>query len=82
MKNPRFVVGLAVLLAVLLGGGGLFLWTKNTPAAQKPIAEQPVSITCAGGSEKTELMADPEVKKLLREKFGLTVTFVPMGSFK
>lgn len=44
MKNPRFVVGLVVLLAVLLGGGGLFLWTKNTPAAQEPIAEQPVSI--------------------------------------
>lgn len=82
MKNRSFAAGLAILLAVLVAGGGLYLYTQRTPSAQKPVSEQPVSITCAGGSEKTELMADAELKRVLNDKYGLTVSFVPMGSYK
>lgn len=38
-------------------------------------------IKCAGGSEKTELMADPEVTKVLADKDHLKLEFVPMGSY-
>lgn len=82
MKNGRFVLGLILLLAVLLAGGGLYLYTQRTPSAQKPLAEQPVTIACAGGSEKQEFMADPDVARLMRDKYGLSVSFTPMGSYK
>ncbi|MEL4358653.1 MULTISPECIES: hypothetical protein [unclassified Luteococcus] len=81
-KNSSFVVGLAILLAVLLGGGGLYLYTQRTPGAQKPLNQQPVRISCAGGSEKSELMADPDVKKLMQDKYGLAVDYASMGSYK
>lgn len=82
MKNSRSLLGMLIMVLVLVLGGALYLWTKNTPEAQKPLSEKKVTITCAGGSEKSELMADPEVAKLLHDKFGLTVKFVPMGSYK
>ncbi|MGO4955982.1 hypothetical protein ACTQ49_01695 [Luteococcus sp. Sow4_B9] len=82
MRNSRFVLGLVLLLAVLLAGASLYLYTQRTPSAQKPVEQKPVTITCAGGSEKSSLMADPQVQELLRDKHGLTVKFVPMGSYK
>lgn len=82
MKNAKSLIGLVVLVLVLVLGGALYLWAKNDPAAKKPEPPKKTTITCAGGSEKTELMADPEVVKLLDEKFGLSVNFVPMGSYK
>jgi hypothetical protein len=44
-----------------------------TPAA--------VTVTCIGGSEKSGLMADPKVKKILADKYGITVSYSPMGSY-
>lgn len=82
MKNAKALMGLVVLVLVLVLGGWLYLWAKDNPDAKEPTAPSRVTITCAGGSEKTELMADPEVKKLLEDKFGLVVNFVPMGSYK
>ncbi|MEL4505180.1 hypothetical protein AAEX63_12975 [Luteococcus sp. H138] len=81
-KSPSFVVGLVILLAVLLGGGGLYLYTQRNPGAQKPLNQQPVTISCAGGSEKAELMADPDVKRLMKDKYGLSVSYASMGSYK
>ena len=41
-----------------------------------------LTIDCIGGSEKTELMADPEVTELLRSKYQLAVNFQPMGLYE
>jgi hypothetical protein len=61
---------ITVTVVVTRGGGD-----GGPPAAQQ------VTINCLGGSEKASLMADQQVKDLLRTKYGLTVTFTPKGSY-
>jgi hypothetical protein len=39
------------------------------------------TVECLGGSEKTELMADPDVAKVLKDKYHLVVNFQPLGSY-
>ena len=79
LPSPRFLIGLVLVLAVCIGvvygvsrlrsGGG------STPAAEQ------VTVTCVGGSEKTELMADPDIKRILHDKHGITIVFNAMGSY-
>ncbi len=38
-----------------------------------------MTVSCVGGSEKSQFMADPEVVRLLKEKHGLTVQWQAMG---
>ena len=40
-----------------------------------------VTINCIGGSEKQELMADPQVTKILHDKYHLVVNYTPQGSY-
>lgn len=75
LPNPRFLIGLALVLAVLVGGA-YFLTRPKAPAAPDPVA-----ISCLGGSEKSELMADPSVASILKSRYGLTVSFSPLGSY-
>lgn len=79
LPSPRFLIGLVLVLAVCIGvvygvsrlraGGG-----------STSLAEQ-ITVTCVGGSEKTELMADPDIKRILHDKHGITVVFKPLGSY-
>ena len=39
-------------------------------------------ITCYGGSEKEELINDPDVKRILADSYGIEVNFIPKGSYK
>jgi len=39
-------------------------------------------ITCYGGSEKEELINDPDVKRILADSYGVEVNFIPKGSYK
>src|SRR5262245_14747740 len=41
-----------------------------------------VKITCYGGSEKEDFVNDPDVRKILREKYGIEVNFIAQGSYK
>jgi hypothetical protein len=61
------VVAVVVGVIVINGSGG-----SSTPA---------VALNCIGGSEKQELMADPEVQKILKDRYHLTVDYVPQGSY-
>lgn len=76
-------LGLAVLIAVAVFVGGVLLIQRNQPAATASASPSPaaVSVTCIGGSEKAALMADPKVKGILHDKYGVDVTFVSMGSY-
>jgi hypothetical protein len=67
------IIGL-VLVAVAVVAGVLIIKGngKSTPA---------VALTCIGGSEKSGLMADPDVQKILKNKYHLTVNFIPQGSY-
>lgn len=72
----RFIIGLVVVLAVLIAGGVFVIWNNGRP---RPPAD--VTISCVGGSEKSGLMADPEVQALLKESYGITVQWQSMGSY-
>jgi hypothetical protein len=71
-RVPLIIGGVLVLVAigvgiVLLGGG-----SKNVATT---------TINCIGGSEKQELMADPDVVKILRDTYHLQVNYTPLGSY-
>lgn len=78
-SRSRFVIGLAVVLAVLVTGGLVVVWNNTRPQPVGPA--QPVTLRCAIGSEKSPLLADPAVKKILSERYGLTVDARSMGSY-
>jgi len=63
------LVAVAVVAGVLIikGNNG-----KSTPTT---------ALNCIGGSEKQELMADPDVQKILKDRYHLTVDYVPQGSY-
>ena len=69
----RFIIGLIAVIAVLAGGTWLVISQNSGP--------QPVTISCVGGSEKTALMRDPEVGKILDKKYNITVKWTSMGSY-
>jgi hypothetical protein len=76
----------AVLVVAVFVGGVKLLGSRGSSTAADPSASgsggpTAVTVTCIGGSEKTGLMADPKVKKTLADKYGITVAFVPMGSY-
>jgi len=62
------LVAIAVAAGVLIIGGN----GSSTPAT---------ALNCIGGSEKQELMADPDVEKILKDRYHLTVDYVPQGSY-
>ncbi|MEO3924168.1 hypothetical protein ABGB07_09960 [Micromonosporaceae bacterium B7E4] len=78
MRSPsvRFLVGLVTVIVVCVVAA--LLWSRSggtsTPAAL-------TTLTCVGGSEKSELMADPEVTRVLRDRYRLEVSFQPLGSY-
>lgn len=73
LAGPVLVV-LAVL--VLLGAG---IWLIARPGAGD--AEAVTTVDCLGGSEKSGLMGDAEVRRILRERFGLVPNFRERGSY-
>ena len=66
------VVGVFVGGIKLLGGGV----TTSTP-----VVAAPVVVNCIGGSEKTALVGDPQVQRILQDKYKITVSYTPMGSY-
>ena len=67
------IVGVVIAVAAIAGGvlairgGG-----KSTPVT---------TLNCIGGSEKTTLMTDPDVTKILHDRYHLAVNFTPLGSY-
>jgi len=80
LPSPRFLIGLVLVLVVCVAAA--WVLTRGTSGGGgeggKPEA---VTVNCVGGSEKTELMADPDVKRVLKDTYGVTVTFNPQGSY-
>ena len=73
-------IGVAVVLAIGIFLGGAALLARSHDSASTTTAE-PVTINCIGGSEKSPLMADDDIKKLLLTKYGIVVNYTPMGSY-
>ncbi len=72
-NRGRFFIGLALVLAVLVIGGYLVIRQQSGP--------RDVTLTCVGGSEKTEFMRDPDVVKILDDRYGIAVDWQAMGSY-
>jgi hypothetical protein len=77
LPSIRFLIGLVTVLAVCVAAALLWLKFGRAPAP----AAAPATVNCIGGSEKSELMADATVKRILRDKYHLEVTFSPLGSY-
>jgi|GEM_PF-6410883 len=79
MNSKRLPLIIGAVLTVLVVIGGVFYFTQDNSGA--PVSTGPVTkITCLGGSEKSSLMADPEVQSLLRQH-GIEVNFSARGSY-
>lgn len=83
MKKSKglFYAGIAGIVVVLIVAVAVIMFKRS--GADSGSADGRVArITCYGGSEKEELINDPDVKKILAEKYGLEVNFIPKGSYK
>jgi hypothetical protein len=77
LPSPRFLIGLGTVVAVCVAVAALWIRLGGTEGS----SAAPVTVNCTGGSEKSELMADAAVKKILRDRYQLTVNFTPLGSY-
>ena len=77
LPSPRFLIGLVTVIVVCVVAA--VLWVRADEPATS--ATQPTVVNCLGGSEKSELMADADVVRILREKYHLEVNFQPLGSY-
>ncbi|MBE3558507.1 MAG: hypothetical protein IMW89_04690 [Ktedonobacteraceae bacterium] len=75
-RSVRFIIGLVILLIVLLSIAGLLVFSPKPAPPPPPLT----TVSCVGGSEKSPLMEDPQVKKILADKYHLAVDFQAMGS--
>src|SRR5262245_47642414 len=82
--NYTLRLGIAIGLVIVLGIAGVLV-LNNRPAAP-PLPVAPTSapalatLNCYGGSEKSDLMADTDLKRILQERYSLVVNFQPRGS--
>jgi hypothetical protein len=77
LPSIRFLIGLVTVIVVCVAAALLWLQFGRTPAP----AAAPVTVNCVGGSEKSELMGDTDIKRILRDKYHLEVNFQPLGSY-
>ncbi len=77
LPSIRFLVGLVTVLAVCVAAVVLWRTVGRRPAP----AAGPTRVACIGGSEKSELMADPAVQRILRDTYRVEVDFTPLGSY-
>ncbi|WP_280240207.1 hypothetical protein [Nocardia abscessus] len=76
MNRSRLPVVLAIVVAVIAIAMGVVVIRGANDA---PVAAR--QLTCLGGSEKSALMADAEVRAILRDDYGLEVRFDKRGSY-
>ena len=86
MKKSRglFYAGLGGIVVVLVIAVVVIVTSRGASPGGTSSAPggDVVTLTCLGGSEKEDLMADPEVKKILRDKYRIEVDFNATGSYK
>jgi ABC-type Fe3+ transport system substrate-binding protein len=81
LPSIRFLIGLGTVIVVLVAGVVLYTTLGKKKDDNTPAAAPDTTLTCLGGSEKSELMADPDVKRILHDKYHLTINFQSLGSY-
>ena len=84
MKKSKglFYAGIAGIVVVLVIAVVVIVMSRHSGGGKAATGGGTVTITCYGGSEKADFINDPDVKKILREKYGLEVNFSAKGSYK
>lgn len=77
LPSVRFLIGLVTVLVVCVVAAVLWVRADQPATSSAP----PTVVNCLGGSEKSELMADADVTRILRNKYRLEVDFQPLGSY-
>jgi len=83
MKKSKglFYVGIVGIVVALVAAVLVIMFSKRS--GDGGLASGGATrITCYGGSEKEELINDPDVKRILADSYGVEVNFIPKGSYK
>lgn len=83
MKKPKalFYVGIVGIVVALIAAVLVIMFAKRSGDGGLA-GGGATRITCYGGSEKEELINDPDVKRILADSYGVEVNFIPKGSYK
>lgn len=76
-----FYTGLAGIVLVVIAAVLLIMGKGSGGDAAAP-GDGPTKIICYGGSEKEDLVNDPDVRNIMRDKYGIEVDFNAQGSYK
>jgi hypothetical protein len=79
LPSIRFLIGLATVIVVCVAAA--ILWSRFGKTSSSPSTAPAITLNCVGGSEKSELMADAKIKRILHDKYQLTVNFQSLGSY-
>jgi hypothetical protein len=84
MKKSKglFYAGIAGIVVVLVVAVAVIMMSKRPGGGDPAPADGTVRIICLGGSEKEDLINDPDVKRILHDKYGIEVDFNASGSYK
>ncbi|MDG4797070.1 hypothetical protein [Micromonospora sp. WMMD1082] len=77
LPSVRFLIGLVTVIVVCVVAAALWVRADEPATSAAP----PTVVSCLGGSEKTELMADADVTRILRDRYQLEISFQPLGSY-
>jgi len=83
MKKSKalFYVGIVGIVVALIAAVLVIMFAKRSGDGGLA-GGGATRITCYGGSEKEELINDPDVKRILADSYGVEVNFIPKGSYK
>jgi hypothetical protein len=85
MKKSKglFYAGIVgIVVVVVIAVVVIMMGKRSGDGGGAPSADGTARITCYGGSEKEDFVNDPEVKQILRDKYGIEVDFNAKGSYK
>src|SRR3981189_1841423 len=74
--------GIVGIVAVLVIAVVVIMMSKRSGGGDAAPSDGTVKVTCLGGSEKEDLINDLEVKRILKDKYGIEVSFNATGSYK
>jgi hypothetical protein len=83
MKKSKglFYVGIVGIVVALIAAVVVIIFSKRSGDGGLA-GGGATRITCYGGSEKEEMINDPDIKRILADSYGVEVNFIPKGSYK
>jgi hypothetical protein len=78
-----FYAGIVGIVVVVVAAVVLIMMKRGSHGGDTAApGDGVVKITCLGGSEKEDFINDPDVKRILKDKYGIEVDFNASGSYK